>query len=112
MHELHGAGSFWKSTLYGRSLIPQLSVIDESQPALADFFSDPREYDQVFQSLLKDGELKNHILHVENRDATTRFISLSAVLVHDDNSQPAYISGLMEDVTTTRKLEAGREAFN
>jgi PAS domain S-box-containing protein len=104
-------GVFLEINPFGRSLLPQLSVVEESQPALADFFSDPREYDQVFQSLLKDGKLNNHILHVETREAITRFISLSAVLVHDDHNQPAYISGLMEDVTTTRKLEAGREAL-
>ncbi len=49
-------------------------------------------------------------MHLETSDASTRFLSLSARLVRDDQQRPAYIDGLLEDVTTTRKQEAGREA--
>jgi PAS domain S-box-containing protein len=104
-------GVFLEINPIARSLLPHLPVAEVSQPALADFFSDPSEYEQVFQTLLTAGELKNHILHVETSDATARFISLSARLVRDAHDQPAYISGLLEDVTTTRKNEAGREAL-
>jgi PAS domain S-box-containing protein len=104
-------GVFLEINPIGRSLLPHLSVAEASQPALADFFSDPIEYEQVFQTLLTDGEIKNHILHIETSDATARFISLSARLVRDEYHHPAYIAGLLEDVTTARKHEAGREAL-
>jgi PAS domain S-box-containing protein len=104
-------GVFLDINPMGRSLLPQLSASEDSQPALADFFSDPAEYEQVFQTLLTDGELKNHILHVETSDAAARFVALSAHLVRDDDRHPAYIAGLLEDVTTARKQEAGREAL-
>jgi signal-transduction protein with cAMP-binding, CBS, and nucleotidyltransferase domain/predicted metal-dependent phosphoesterase TrpH/PAS domain-containing protein len=95
----------------GRALLPYLAVVEKSQPALADFFSDPAEYEQVFQSLILSGEVKHHILHVETSDAAARFISLTAHLIRDEAHQPAYIAGLLEDITTARKQEAGREAL-
>jgi PAS domain S-box-containing protein len=104
-------GIFLEINAVGRSLLPNLSDTEASQPALADFFSDSAEYEQVLQTLLVDKEIKNHILHVETSDATTRFISLSARLVRDEHHNPAYIAGLLEDVTAARKQEAGREAL-
>jgi PAS domain S-box-containing protein len=95
----------------GRVLLPSRPAAESSQPALADFFSDPTEYDQVFQTLLGAGEIRNHILHLETSDAAARFVSLSARLVRDEHHHPAYIDGLLEDVTTARKQEAGREAL-
>ncbi|MCX6077922.1 MAG: DUF294 nucleotidyltransferase-like domain-containing protein [Chloroflexi bacterium] len=104
-------GAFLEINPAGRSLLPHPSTSDIAQPALADFFTDPAEYEQLFQSLLADGELKDHILHVETSEATAHFISLSAHLVRDEHHQPLYIDGLLQDVTTARKLEAGREAL-
>jgi signal-transduction protein with cAMP-binding, CBS, and nucleotidyltransferase domain/predicted metal-dependent phosphoesterase TrpH/PAS domain-containing protein len=104
-------GVFLEINPAGRSLLPHLAVAEVSHSALADFFSDPAEYEQVFKALLTDGELKNHILHVETSDASVRFVSLSASLVRDENQHPAFIAGLLEDVTTARKHEAGREAL-
>ena len=104
-------GVFLEINPIGLSLLPHLSVAETSQPALADFFSDPTEYEQIFQTLLTDGEITNHILHLETSDAAARFISLSARLVLDERNTPAYIAGILEDVTTARKHEAGREAL-
>lgn len=104
-------GAFLEINSAGRSLLPHLSTEDVAQPALADFFTDPAEYEQVFQTLLADGELKNHSVHVETSDATAHFISLSARLVRDEHKHPLYIDGLLENVTTARKLESGREAL-
>jgi PAS domain S-box-containing protein len=95
----------------GRALFPHLPVAEGAQPALADLFSDPAEYEQVFQALLTDGEVHDHGLHIETSDASARFITLSARLVRDERHHPAYIDGLLEDVTTAHKQEAGREAM-
>ncbi|MCC7208809.1 MAG: cache domain-containing protein [Anaerolineae bacterium] len=94
----------------GRSLLPLTSTTEGAQPALADLFSDPADYDHVFQTLLNDGQIDNHLLHLETSEATTRFIALSARLVRDEQHHPAYINGLLQDVTTARKQAAGREA--
>ena len=91
-----------------RSLIEH---IENSQPALADLFSDSAEFDSFFQTLQTSGEVKDHIIHLETSDAATRFLSISAQLVRDEITQTAYIDGMLKDVTTARKQEAGREAM-
>ncbi|RPJ18622.1 MAG: PAS domain-containing protein, partial [Chloroflexi bacterium] len=104
-------GIFLEINRTGRALLQHLSVAEASRPALADFFSDSAEYEQAFQSLLTNGELKDHILHVETSAAAVRFISLSAHLIRDEHHHPVYIDGLLEDVTTARKQAAEHEAL-
>jgi PAS domain S-box-containing protein len=103
-------GVFLEMNAEGQKLLTHLAA-GGSQPALADFFTDPAEYEQVFQALLENQEIKNHILHIETSDAAARFVSLSARLVRDEQHQPVYISGMLEDVTLSRRQEAGREAL-
>ena len=74
-------------------------------------FPTPPNSRRLFQTLQSGGEVRNHIIHVETSDAAARFISLSARLVRDEQHHPAYIDGMLEDVTTARKQEAGREAL-
>lgn len=102
-----------RATLLELNPVAQALVahIDSPQPALADLFSDPAEFEAIFQVLQNGGEVKNHLIHLENSDAAARFLSLSARLVHDERRHVAYIDGILEDVTATRKLEAEREAL-
>ncbi len=104
-------GVFLEINQIGRSLLGALSVAEAAQPSLADLFSDPTEYDEMFQSLLTSGEKTNHIIHIETSDAATRFLALSARLVRDENNHPIFIDGVLEDITTVRKQEASREAL-
>lgn len=83
----------------------------DPQPALADLFSDPAEFETLFQTLQSGGAIDKHLIHVETSAAAARFLSLSARLVRDDQNHTAYIDGIVEDVTATRKQEAGREAL-
>ena len=104
-------GVFIEINPAGRALLPPQPATEGAQPALADLFSDPTEYEQVFQTLLSDGEVRDHGLHVETSDASARFISLSARLVRDEGGHPMHIDGLLADVTAARKQDAGREAL-
>jgi len=104
-------GVFTEINPAGRALLPDQAMAEAARPGLADFFSDPAEYEQFFQNLLSNGETKNHILHLETSDAATRFISLSARLVRDEQQRPLSIDGLLEDVTASRRQDAGREAL-
>ena len=104
-------GIFLEINSAGRTLLSHLSPAETSQPALADFFSDPAEYERFFQTLLTDGKIENHIIHVETGEAAGYFISLSARLDRDEHRQPAYIDGSLEDVSTVRRHEAEREAL-
>ena len=104
-------GVFLEINSIGRSLLAASSNNEISQQALADLFSDQTEYNQVFHTILTDGEITNYILHIETSDAISRFISLTARLINDEHNHPAYITGLLEDVTVARKAESGREAL-
>jgi PAS domain S-box-containing protein len=95
----------------GHDLLAHLPDSEQTQPALADLFPDIEEFNQVLHTLLQDGEIKDRILHVETHDAVARFISLSARLVRGEHNQPLFIAGMLEDKTTARKHEAGREAL-
>jgi PAS domain S-box-containing protein len=93
-----------------REFLAQGLPMEGAQLALADFFADPSEFEQVFQTLLSEGEIKNYILSIETSQATARSLSLSAWLVWDEHHHPAYIDGLVEDVTSDIRQKAEREA--
>lgn len=95
----------------GRALLAYLALPDTHQPALADFFTDAVEFDQVLHTLLDEGEINGRLLYIETQDAVVRFFQLTARLVRDEQGDPAYIAGLLEDVTSARRQEAGREAL-
>ncbi|RPH59773.1 MAG: PAS domain-containing protein, partial [Chloroflexi bacterium] len=82
-----------------------------AQPALADLFTDPAEFETLFQTLLDGNEVRQHLIHLETSDASTRFLSLSARLTREAGGQNAMIDGILEDVTAARKQEAAREAL-
>jgi PAS domain S-box-containing protein len=100
-------GIFLEINSAGRELLP----VEASQPALADFFPDTAEYERVFEKLLADDKIENHIIQVETGEAAVNFISLSARLIRDAQNHPAYIDGLLEDVSTVHRREAEREAL-
>ncbi|MBI4928682.1 MAG: cache domain-containing protein, partial [Anaerolineae bacterium] len=85
--------------------------VSESRPALADLFTDQSEFEALLQTLQNGVEVSDHILHLESSAGTTRFLALSARLVHEEGSQHAMIDGVLEDVTVARKQEAAREAL-
>ncbi len=94
----------------GSSFLPHLSISDAFQPALADFFSDPADYQQFFQTLLKEDQVTDTILHLETREASALVLSLSARLIRNGNQQPESITGILEDITIQRKRELETEA--
>lgn len=87
------------------------TYFSQSQPALADLFSDNREFDAVFQQLQHEGEIRDYALHLEMSDGSIRHLALSARWVSDESSQSAYLDGVIEDVTNVRQQESAREAL-
>jgi PAS domain S-box-containing protein len=104
-------GIFLEINSAGRELLSHISLADTSQPALADFFPDSAEYERFFQTLLTDGKIENRIIHVDTGETAGQFISLSARLIRDEHKHPAYIDGVLEDVSTVHRHEAEREAL-
>ncbi len=83
----------------------------QDQPALADLFSDPVEFDALLQTLQNSGEVSNQIVHLETSDAAAQFVSLAARLVRDEDGHNTYVVGTLQDVTAQQRREAGREAL-
>ena len=104
-------GVFLSINPAGRALLPPPLDADSAQPALADCFADPVEFDRVFQALLGGGEVRDHLLRIEAPDGSARFLSLSAALARDALRHPAYIDGMLQDVTAARRQAAGRDAL-
>mgnify|MGYP001765576445 CR=1 FL=1 len=87
------------------------SFFSLDQPALADLFSEAAEFESFFQALQDMGEIQDHVLHMETKDAAARFVSLSVRLVRDEGNHPVYLVGTLQDVTTRQRQETGREAL-
>lgn len=83
----------------------------ETQPALADFFSDPAEFDSVLDTLQNQGELTNYLICWGGAETPARYLSLSARLLADEKTHAGYIDGVLQDVTAAWKKAAGREAL-
>ncbi len=60
-------GVFLTLNQAGRAFLSPKENTKSTQPALADFFSDPIEYEQVFDKLLSREEIKNHLLKISNK---------------------------------------------
>jgi PAS domain S-box-containing protein len=115
-------GVFLETNPAARELLSRLGEPGGPQPALADCFADPAEFDRLLARLLTEGEVKDHILRIEAPDGVgapgsvgapgaARFLSLSAALVRDEQLQPAFIDGLLVDVTAARDKAAERDAL-
>lgn len=94
-----------------QALMTELLPTPTDQPALADLFADTAEFDEVMQDLLTKGQVDARVIHVENADASTRFIALTARLTRDEHGQPAHIDGTLTDITTERKRDAEAAAL-
>jgi len=59
--------------------------------------------------LLDEGTVKNSIVQVKTKEGSTSIVSISAVLVKDENNDPQYFDGTIDDITDKIKLEEERE---
>ena len=91
-----------------RELLALVSVEEGGQLALADCFAGPDEYGRVYRRLLETGEVRDQFLSIETATGP-RSVLLSGVLVRDEEDEPAWIDGLMVDVTAARGGAADRE---
>ncbi len=92
----------------GRELLALVTAGEGGQLALADCFADPAEFGQVYRRLVELGEVRDHVLTVDTARGA-RSVLLSAALLRDDEGEPAWIDGLLVDVTAARGEAADRE---
>jgi PAS domain S-box-containing protein len=91
-----------------RELLALVPVEEGEQLALADCFAHPDEYARVFRRLLDAGEVRDQFLAIDTPSGP-RSVLLSGVLIRDEQDEPAWIDGLLVDVTAARSGAADRE---
>ncbi|MEX1296185.1 MAG: DUF294 nucleotidyltransferase-like domain-containing protein [Candidatus Limnocylindrales bacterium] len=91
-----------------RELLSLVPTAEGEQLALADCFGSPDEYARVYRRLLETGEVRDQFLAVDTPTGP-RSVLLSGVLVRDEEDAPAWIDGLLVDVTAARGGAADRE---
>jgi CBS domain-containing protein len=91
-----------------RELLSLVATEEGQQLALADCFASADEYARVYRRLLDTGEVRDQFLAVDT-PAGPRSVLLSGVLVRDEEDEPAWIDGLLVDVTAARGGAADRE---
>lgn len=77
--------------------------------SLSGLFADAADYDAFFAQLQHHGAAERQ-LHLSNEDARTRIVRLQARLTRDQQGQPIFIDGVMEDVTEAARRQVDRDA--
>lgn len=74
-------------------------VPEDTPIALANIFSDSRDYEEFLTELQQKGESARR-LHVTTTEPSSRAVAIVAVLERDEQGNPRYIDGAVEDITT------------
>ena len=76
---------------------------------LRDVLADADASQQLWRNLHAHESVKDAILQVQRTDGTLATVSLSVVLVRDEDGTPRYYDGIMEDISEDRRAESERE---
>ncbi|MEM0961776.1 MAG: PAS domain S-box protein [Bacteroidota bacterium] len=80
------------------------SSIEEARASNAiDFYKDPADRDRFRRLILRDGAVKSFETSWKRPDGSTRYVRLDARVALDDNGDPLYYEGAVEDITTERE---------
>ncbi len=105
-----GRGPLVELNPAGRRILG-LSTEAELDVGLRDVLADAVVADRLFSRLHAEDSIRDMILQVCKTDGTFATVSVSAVLVRDDDGQALYCDGLMEEVSERRRSEAERESL-
>ncbi len=72
---------------------------------VVDLYQNPKDREQFNVKMLKDGFVKNEVLHLIQKDGTPFIGSVSAVAVKDKQGKVVYYDGIVEDITETKQIE-------
>ncbi len=76
---------------------------------IVELFRDKEDQERFFEKLFSRGEVKNNVIQIFKRDGSTSMISVSAVLVKDDQDSSKFCDGIIEDITDRIRLDKERE---
>ncbi|MEI7856827.1 MAG: PAS domain-containing protein [Methanomicrobiales archaeon] len=75
------------------------SVSDLQAISVADVFLKPDGRKELVDELCESGFVKNHIVHLKKQDGTPISVSVTALAEFDENKNPVFINGLVQDIT-------------
>ncbi|MBN1267391.1 MAG: cache domain-containing protein [Anaerolineales bacterium] len=104
-------GVFLEMNPAGRTLLAHLYTGNETQPALVDLFPDAAEFEGFLRILHQQRETAKVPLTLLQPDASVRYITLTASLVHENHTRSPIIVGILEDTTTATRVEIERDAL-
>ncbi|MGD8778177.1 MAG: DUF294 nucleotidyltransferase-like domain-containing protein [Ignavibacteria bacterium] len=76
---------------------------------IIDLFRDKEEQQQFFEKLFSKGEIKNNVIQIKRKDGSYSMISVSAVLVKDNEGGNKFCDGIIEDITDRIRINEERE---
>jgi PAS domain S-box-containing protein len=82
---------------------------DLYKTTLFDLFDDKLERLKITKELLREGFLRDRMLEIRRTDGSLVALSISCVLVKDENGENRYCDGIVEDITERKKIEESRE---
>jgi PAS domain S-box-containing protein len=85
------------------------SVQALNQVGLLNFYVDLSERDELIRLLHERGRVTDYQVNWRRQDGSTVRIELTARLAMDEQGQPAFIDGTMEDITQRLQVRAERE---
>ncbi|MBN2572552.1 MAG: cache domain-containing protein [Ignavibacteriales bacterium] len=94
------------------SVLEILSYKDKNelfQKNLFDFFPDSIRRKELFQKLADEKKLKDFIINIKRKDNKVFTSSVTATIVEDENGEPKYCDGIIEDVTQRKIVQDERE---
>lgn len=89
---------------------------EEAMAAVTDvgtqLWADPAQRKEMYERLMRDGEIRNHEIEFRRRDGSTAWVACDAVLVRNVQGEPLYCEGFLQDVTQRKETEARLEAVH
>ncbi len=79
--------------------------------SLIEFFEDRESSKEFLRELLDAGFVKNKIVQIRRRDSVLAILSVSLVIVKDENGNARYCDGIVEDITENKRTEEDRESL-
>jgi PAS domain S-box-containing protein len=72
-------------------------------------FHDKNDRNEFIKTLLKDGNVKNQVIKLNRSDGKIISIAVSAALINDEQGNPKFCDGIIEDISEQMRKEEKRE---
>ncbi len=108
---------YFETSLDGTILEISPSIEDISQysqqelkgKSFFDFYKDTNHRNEMIKRLIKTGHLKDHEIHLTNKDGNIHVCLVTASLLNNKEGKPEKFIGIFRDISTQKKIEKERK---